>query len=71
MIGVNDVKGETFTQQDADQLKKFAGEKGLGWLSMWSANRDKACAGGEKPQADPTCSGTTQEANAFTKALRS
>ncbi|MGW8379930.1 chitinase [Streptomyces sp. ODS28] len=69
MIGVNDVKGEVFKTDDAQQVKKFADQKGLGGLSMWSATRDKACPGGSKDQADPTCSGIEQGAGAFTKAF--
>ena len=69
MIGVNDVKGEVFTTADAAQVRKFAADKGVGSLSMWSATRDKACPGGSKDQADPTCSGVEQSADAFAKAL--
>lgn len=69
MIGVNDVQGEKFTTGDARQLRAFADKKGMGGLSMWSANRDKACDGGAKDQADPTCSGVEQGAYAFSKAL--
>ncbi|MCF6524628.1 chitinase [Streptomyces sp. JJ36] len=69
MIGVNDVRGEVFTLQDAGELKRFADERGLARLSMWSATRDTACPGGEQPQADPTCSGIRQEDFAFGTAL--
>lgn len=69
MIGVNDVTTEIFKVDDAAQLVKFAQSKGLGWLSMWSATRDKQCAGGEKPAADATCSSILQEKFAFSKAF--
>ncbi|MFF3646303.1 chitinase [Streptomyces sp. NPDC002564] len=69
MIGVNDVAGEVFTTEDAGQLVKFAEDKGLGWLSMWSSTRDKACEGGASGSAQPTCSSIEQEPLAFTKAL--
>ncbi|WP_369169592.1 cellulose binding domain-containing protein [Streptomyces sp. R28] len=69
MIGVNDVTTEIFKVDDATQLVKFAQSKGLGWLSMWSATRDKQCAGGEKPAADATCSSVLQERFAFSKAF--
>ncbi|MEV7138105.1 glycoside hydrolase family 18 protein [Streptomyces tauricus] len=69
MIGVNDVVSEIFTVEDATQLVKFAQSKGLGWLSLWSATRDKQCAGGTKPAADATCSSVLQDANAFSKAF--
>ncbi len=69
MIGVNDVSAETFTVADATKLADFAKSKNLAWLSMWSATRDKQCAGGAKNSADATCSSITQEPNAFAKAF--
>lgn len=69
MIGVNDVATEIFTVGDASQLVEFAESKGLGWLSMWSAARDKQCAGGAKSSADATCSSVVQDADAFSKAF--
>lgn len=69
MIGVNDVPSEIFTVEDATQLVAFAKAKGLGWLSMWSATRDRQCPGGAKPSADATCSSIVQDANAFSKAF--
>lgn len=69
MIGVNDVNVEIFKTDDAAEVKKFADEKKLGWLSMWSATRDKECPGGPKDQADPTCSSIEQEPDAFAKAF--
>ncbi|MFD6289168.1 cellulose binding domain-containing protein [Streptomyces sp. NPDC060205] len=69
MIGVNDVASEIFKVEDATQLVNFAESKGLGWLSLWSATRDKSCAGGTKPTADATCSSILQDANAFSKAF--
>ncbi|MFF4724547.1 cellulose binding domain-containing protein [Streptomyces mirabilis] len=69
MIGVNDVAAETFKVDDATQLVDFARSKGLGWLSMWSATRDKQCPGGAKNSADATCSSIVQDAGAFSKAF--
>ncbi|MBG0855009.1 cellulose binding domain-containing protein [Streptomyces spinoverrucosus] len=69
MIGVNDVVTEVFKVEDATQLVNFAKAKGLGWLSMWSGTRDKACPGGPKPAADPTCSSIDQQPSAFSKAF--
>ncbi|MFF5895804.1 cellulose binding domain-containing protein [Streptomyces argenteolus] len=69
MIGVNDVATEIFTVEDAAQLVRFAEEKGIGRLAMWSGTRDAQCAGGAKPAADPTCSSILQEPLAFTKAF--
>ncbi|MEV7307409.1 cellulose binding domain-containing protein [Streptomyces microflavus] len=69
MIGVNDVVTEIFTVEDATQVVKFAQERGIGRLAMWSGTRDKACPGGPKPAADATCSSIAQEPLAFTKAF--
>ncbi|MFC9244487.1 cellulose binding domain-containing protein [Streptomyces sp. NPDC057136] len=69
MIGVNDVVTEIFKVDDATQLVKFAQEKGIGRLAMWSGTRDKACAGGAQPSADASCSSIVQEPLAFTKAF--
>ncbi|MFK4104456.1 cellulose binding domain-containing protein [Streptomyces sp. NPDC019531] len=69
MIGVNDVASEIFKVEDATQLVAFAKAKGLGWLSMWSATRDKQCAGGAKNSADATCSSIVQDDAAFSKAF--
>ncbi|AEW94231.1 MULTISPECIES: cellulose binding domain-containing protein [Streptomycetaceae] len=69
MIGVNDVAAETFTVADAAELASFAKSKGLAWLSMWSATRDKQCAGGAKNYADATCSSITQNPGDFAKAF--
>ncbi|MYW47900.1 cellulose binding domain-containing protein [Streptomyces sp. SID161] len=69
MIGVNDVSSEVFTVEDAGRLADFAKAKGLGGLSMWSATRDKQCAGGSKPTADATCSSIAQDRFAFSKAF--
>ncbi|MFE1763940.1 chitinase [Streptomyces angustmyceticus] len=69
MIGVNDVKGEVFTPDDAAELKRFAEKKGLGRLSMWSLTRDKACPGGANLKAAATCSSLGKPANEFTRAF--
>ncbi|MFF0018788.1 cellulose binding domain-containing protein [Streptomyces sp. NPDC005374] len=69
MIGVNDVASEVFKVDDAAQLVSFAKAKGLGWLSMWSATRDRQCPGGAKPSADATCSSIVQGESAFAKAF--
>ncbi|MEV5901588.1 cellulose binding domain-containing protein [Streptomyces sp. NPDC052127] len=69
MIGVNDVTSEIFKVDDATQLVDFAKAKGLGPLSMWSATRDKQCAGGAKNYADATCSSIVQTDSAFSKAF--
>ena len=43
MIGQNDIAGEIFGLDDAQQLVSFAQQHQLGRMSMWSANRDKSC----------------------------
>jgi hypothetical protein len=69
MIGVNDVASEVFTVADAGQLADLARSKGPAWLSMWSATRDNACAGGAQSWADATCSSIAQSAGAFSRAF--
>ncbi|GFE19756.1 hypothetical protein Sliba_02090 [Streptomyces nigrescens] len=69
MIGVNDVKGEVFRPDDAAELKKFAEEKGLGRLSMWSVTRDKPCPGGANIKAMATCSSIGKKTNEFVRAF--
>ncbi|NUR04575.1 MAG: sugar hydrolase [Streptomyces sp.] len=69
MIGVNDVSSETFTVADAGKLVAFARSKGLAWLAMWSAARDKQCSGGAQSWASPTCSSIIQNDGDFSKAF--
>ncbi|MFE5754151.1 chitinase [Streptomyces massasporeus] len=70
MIGVNDVANEIFTLEDAAEVRAFAEEKGIAWVSMWSTARDRQCADGSKSSKAATdCSGVTQEAGAFGKAF--
>jgi chitinase len=45
MIGVNDIPAEVFRVSDAGQLAAFAARRGLGRLSMWSADRDTSSLG--------------------------
>ncbi len=45
MLGVNDVENETFTLEDAAQVRAFAEDKGVAWVSVWSAFRDRPCDG--------------------------
>ncbi|MFH8973074.1 chitinase [Streptomyces sp. NPDC017890] len=66
MLGVNDVAGETFTLADAAEVRAFAEEKGIAWVSMWAAFRDKRCAeDASATDALTTCSGVEQEDGAF------
>ncbi|MEV4041635.1 MULTISPECIES: chitinase [unclassified Streptomyces] len=70
MLGVNDVAGETFTLKDAAEVRAFAEEKGIAWVSVWAAFRDRRC--GDDASADDAltdCSGVEQESGAFAKAF--
>ncbi|MFH9087447.1 chitinase [Streptomyces sp. NPDC017673] len=71
MIGVNDVAGETFTLSDAAQVRTFAERKGVAWVSMWSAFRDRQCEDGKTGQDDAAtdCSGVSQSSGAFAEAF--
>ncbi|MFC9680444.1 chitinase [Streptomyces sp. NPDC056948] len=66
MIGVNDVANETFTLADAAEVRAFAEGKGIAWVSMWSAARDRQCADRAKTDKPATdCSGVKQSSGAF------
>ncbi|MFJ9543911.1 VOC family protein [Streptomyces sp. NPDC101225] len=70
MIGVNDVAGETFTLSDAADVRTFAEDKGLAWVSMWATYRDRQCADGTSTTTAQTdCSGVEQKNGAFAEAL--
>jgi chitinase len=71
MIGVNDVAGETFTLSDAAQVRAFAEEKEIAWVSMWSAFRDQQCEDDDAASDDAAtnCSGVTQRSGAFAEAF--
>ena len=70
MIGVNDVSGETFSLSDAAQVRAFAEEKEIAWVSMWSTFRDQQCeSGSSDDDAATDCSGVTQSSGAFGEAF--
>ncbi|WP_307164800.1 chitinase [Streptomyces rishiriensis] len=70
MIGTNDVAGETFTLADAAEVRAFAEEKGISWVSMWSTFRDRQCEDGSATDdALTNCSGVAQSAGAFAEAF--
>ncbi|MGA5449835.1 chitinase [Streptomyces umbrinus] len=71
MIGVNDVDNETFSLSDAAQVRLFAEEKGVAWVSMWSTFRDQPCEGDDADSDDAAtnCSGVEQEAGDFAEAF--
>lgn len=73
MIGVNDVKGQVFTLEDAAGLNSFAVRRGIGRMSMWSLNRDTPCGSSNRPEpgssASSGCSGVTQQRGMFAQVL--
>ncbi|MBM2619003.1 chitinase [Actinoplanes sp. LDG1-06] len=71
MIGQNDIDTERFTLDDAEGLRRFAVDNGLGRVSMWSLNRDAPCRGtfANVVVHSNTCSGVDQEALAFSKVF--
>jgi len=72
MLGQNDVAEDVFTLDDAAAVNVFAVENGLGRVSLWSANRDKACSAnvGDTTRVSDSCSGVEQELpGAFAAAL--
>lgn len=70
MIGQNDVAHEVFFLEDAQQLRSFGQEVGLGGLAYWSLARDRPCPTPQPGVASPTCSGTSAPAWAFAGAFR-
>ncbi|MFC8200379.1 chitinase [Streptomyces sp. NPDC057298] len=71
MLGVNDVDNETFSLSDAAQVRSFAEEKGVAWVSMWSTFRDQPCEGDDASSDDAAtnCSGVEQGAGDFAEAF--
>ncbi|MFD5814868.1 chitinase [Streptomyces sp. NPDC127038] len=71
MIGVNDVREETFGLADAARVRAFAEKKGVAWVSMWSTFRDRPCEKGSSTAGDAAtdCSGVRQSPGAFARAL--
>lgn len=53
---------------DMKKIEKFAAEKNIGMLSMWSIGRDQSCANGAV-SFESTCSGVKQSKYDFSKAL--
>lgn len=71
MIGQNDVLDEIFTLDDAKEFNKFAHSRGIGRMSMWSANRDLTCGSNyaDVKIVSDSCSGVKQEKFAFVNLL--
>ncbi len=68
MVGINDTKPEVFTLQNAQEVHDFAVQKGIGMLSEWNVDRDKACPGNAATLSD-SCSGVAQNAYQFMKTM--
>lgn len=71
MIGQNNVASDIFTLDDARELRNFAGDVGLGRMSLWSANRDRTCANAyaDGHIMSDSCSGIDQGAETFAGIL--
>ena len=68
MIGSNDVSPEVFTFSDACTLLDAAQQNGIGFLSFWSATRDRQCP--KRQVVSPTCSGVLQGPWDFTNIFK-
>ncbi|HVV58605.1 MAG TPA: chitinase [Gaiellaceae bacterium] len=68
MIGQNDTPDEVLSLDDAQRLVRFARERGVGRVSMWSLNRDQQC-GAQVGSAtvSTVCSGVAQAPLAFSQ----
>jgi len=60
MIGVNDIKTEIFTLDDAKKLNNFSINKKIGGIHYWSLERDKPC---KKGKFSKNCSGIPEQKN--------
>lgn len=69
MIGQNDIDEETFTLEDAAQVREFAVERGIAWTSLWASFRDQQCEDEAPSGAQNDCSGVEQEDGAFAEAF--
>lgn len=71
MIGQNDVVAEVFTIEDAIALNSFAHGKGMGRMSMWSANRDIPCGANyvNVSVVSDLCSGVSSPTFLFSNTL--
>ncbi|KNF08272.1 putative bifunctional chitinase/lysozyme [Gottschalkia purinilytica] len=71
MVGQNFNKNEVFYQEDARILTKFAREKKIGLLSMWSINRDKEDPNGPwNPNPSHDFSGIAQKEYEFASIFK-
>jgi chitinase len=71
MIGQNGFVDEVFTLEDAQALNEFALARGVGRMSMWSANRDIPCGTNyvDTRIVSDVCSGVKTPAGQFTQVL--
>jgi chitinase len=71
MIGQNDVVAEVFSLADAKTFNAWATSKGVGRMSMWSANRDKTCGSNyvDTSVVSDSCSGVSQGKTTFASLL--
>lgn len=71
MIGQNDVVEEVFTLEDAKTFNAFALARGVGRMSMWSANRDIPCGENyvDVKVVSDSCSGVKSAKLSFSEAL--
>ncbi len=71
MIGQNDVSTDVVTLDDARELAALGEELGVGRVSMWSLNRDRACGVNyaDTSVVSSACSGVTQDGELFADVL--
>lgn len=71
MAGQNDVRSDVVTLDDARALAALADDLGVGRVSLWSLNRDRAC-GVNYPDThvvSDACSGVAQDGETFAEVL--
>jgi chitinase len=70
MIGINDVKTNVFTLDDAHAMARFVRDAGLAGVHYWSLDRDKPCRDGAAIVSS-SCSGLAVHPEfAFARAFR-
>ena len=71
MIGVNDERGEVFSLDDAATLNRFAQDRGVARMSLFSTNRDRTCSSspGVPEVVSQSCSGVEQGDVTFASVL--
>lgn len=70
MIGQNDTLADRLDIDGARALHKWSRSRGVGRMSMWSANRDTACGGNLLDTVvNNNCSGVDQEPGQFAAVL--